>query len=247
MNNKIKDYWEGEADAYASVVEREIGGTKKAIWKREIKGFLQGRKNLEVLDIGCGPGFFALVLSEEGHRVTGIDITENMIKCARQNAQAAGVSCNLLTMDCQALSFDDESFDLLISRDITWTLDDPKKAYREWHRVLRPGGMLLIFDACWYLHLFDPELKRQYEENEKYVMKKYGRRIHQQVDQATGDELGKDLFMSDKKRPDWDIDYLTTLGFTKVYADTEFYKRIWNEKQMDINKMTPEFAIIAEK
>ena len=47
-------------------------------------------------------------------------------------------------MDSHQLSFDDNTFDLLINRNVTWTLYDPEQAYKEWYRVLKPGGRLLI-------------------------------------------------------------------------------------------------------
>lgn len=50
-------------------------------------------------------------------------------------------------MDAQALSYAEESFDVVLSRNLTWTLPEPEKAYREWFRVLKPGGWLLNFDA----------------------------------------------------------------------------------------------------
>ena len=92
--------------------------------------------------------------------MTGIDITENMIHEAKENVKAAGLSADLMTMDCHNLNFPDETFDMIICRNITWTLDDPQKAYKEWLRVLKKGGRLLVSDACWYLHLYDEERKR---------------------------------------------------------------------------------------
>mgnify|MGYP000482475991 FL=1 len=45
------------------------------------------------------------------------------------------------------LEYEDESFDVVITRNLTWTLPDVDKAYKEWHRVLRKGGVLLNYDA----------------------------------------------------------------------------------------------------
>lgn len=75
--------------------------------------------------------------------MTGIDITENMIHEAKENVKAAGLSADLMTMDCHNLNFPDETFDMVICRNITWTLDNPQKAYREWLRVLKK------VDAFW--------------------------------------------------------------------------------------------------
>lgn len=44
----------------------------------------------------------------------------------------------------------DGSFDVIVTRNLTWNLEEPQKAYQEWCRVLKKGGILLNFDAGWY-------------------------------------------------------------------------------------------------
>ena len=46
----------------------------------------------------------------------------------------------------------DNTFDMIVSRNVTWNLEHPDRAYYEWMRVLKPGGVLLNFDANWYHH-----------------------------------------------------------------------------------------------
>ena len=50
-------------------------------------------------------------------------------------------------MDAQNLEFEDDVFDVVISRNLTWNLKDPKRAYEEWCRVLKPGGVMINLDA----------------------------------------------------------------------------------------------------
>jgi len=57
-----------------------------------------------------------------------------------------------LEVDYENLDYEKESFDLVLSRNLTWTLTDAKKAYAEWFRVLKPGGILLNFDANYGTH-----------------------------------------------------------------------------------------------
>ena len=45
---------------------------------------------------------------------------------------------------------------MIVSRNVTWTLYDPIHAFKQWHHVLKPGGKLVIFDANWHLHQFEP-------------------------------------------------------------------------------------------
>ena len=139
QNDKIKEYWEGEAGIYSEGIKAELKSETAENWKNLILEYAPEKEHLEVLDVGCGPGFFEIMLGKEGHHVTGIDITENMIHEAKENVKAAGLSADLMTMDCHNLNFPDETFDMIICRNITWTLDDPQKAYKEWLRVLKKG------------------------------------------------------------------------------------------------------------
>lgn len=247
LNEKIKDYWEGEADVYSRGIQEELNGPARQAWKELIGEYLPAERNLKILDVGTGPGFFPIILGEEGHQVIGIDITENMIACAKENVKQWGQQAQLLTMDCQNLKFEDESFDAILCRNITWTLDDPKRAYREWFRVLKPGGSLLVFDACWYLHLFDESLGQKYKEREEQIRRKYGRGIHAHADEEKGRVLSKRLYLSDKLRPQWDLDCLLKLGFSKVFAKRDITDRVWDELGRELNGLTPEFLVGAQK
>ncbi len=93
-------------------------------WKNLILEYAPEKEHLEVLDVGCGPGFFEIMLGKEGHHVTGIDITENMIHEAKENVKAAGLSADLMTMDCHNLNFPDRHL-IWLSAEIShgrWTI-----------------------------------------------------------------------------------------------------------------------------
>lgn len=170
-----------------------------------------------------------------------------MISYAKENAKEAGVDAEFITMDCQTLEFPDNSFHLVVCRNITWTLDDPRKAYKEWLRVLKPGGRVLVFDACWYLHLFEEKLGELYQENEEHLKIKYNRVTHSHSDQAEEDALSKRLFMSDKIRPTWDLNYMLSIGFSKVFAELDITDRVWDEFAKDAYKISPQFLVGGEK
>ncbi len=247
INQRIKNYWEGEAEGYNEGIERELKDFHRKAWRKLVLEYAPPKQHLDILDIGTGPGFFPAILADENHKVTGIDLTENMIHFAKKNLQAEGKEAELLSMDCHHLTFQDNTFDLIICRNLTWTLDDPSLAYEEWMRVLRPGGRLLVFDACWYLHLFDEEKKKAYQMKEQEIKQKYGRKFHEHKDQKEGDEISKRLFMSDKLRPQWDLDKMLSMGFSKVFADRTINQRTCNEMEMELNSLTPAFLVGGEK
>ncbi|WP_347490634.1 class I SAM-dependent methyltransferase [Desulfoscipio sp. XC116] len=247
FNERIKTYWEGEAEGYSQGIERELRDFHRKAWKELILEYAPKKSELDILDIGTGPGFFPIILSEGNHRVTGIDLTENMIRFAKKNLEAEGCEATLLSMDCHNLAFEDNSFDLVICRNLTWTLDNPSRAYEEWLRVLRTGGRLLVFDACWYLHLFDEKKKKAYFEKEKEIKEKYGRKFHEHRNQAEGEELSKKLFMSDKVRPLWDLEKMLSMGFSKVFANCSIDKRTCNEMEIELHSLRPSFLVGGEK
>ena len=89
QNDKIKEYWEGEAGIYSEGIKAELKSETAENWKNLILEYAPEKEHLEVLDVGCGPGFFEIMLGKEGHHVTGIDITENMIHEAKEYVKAA--------------------------------------------------------------------------------------------------------------------------------------------------------------
>jgi arsenite methyltransferase len=103
-----------------------------------------------VLDIGCGAGVDSLVaahLVAAGGRVVGLDVTPAMIERARSN-QARLVLANLTFQvgDAEALPFPDQEFDAVISNGVFNLTLDKEKALSEAHRVLKPGGRLMMAD-----------------------------------------------------------------------------------------------------
>ena len=70
-------------------------------------------KSVRIIDIGCGTGRHAIELTKRGYNVTGVDLSEDQIKRAKEKAQEAGVTIDFQTQDARNLSFDGE-FDLAI-------------------------------------------------------------------------------------------------------------------------------------
>ena len=102
-----------------------------------------------VLEVGCGPGRLSILLAHRhGLRVTGLDLDPEMIELARTNAARAsdGGGPSFVVGNVSALSFPDESIDLVVSTLSMHHWTDVRAALSEIGRVLRPNGRALVWD-----------------------------------------------------------------------------------------------------
>jgi ubiquinone/menaquinone biosynthesis C-methylase UbiE len=98
-----------------------------------------------VLEVAIGSGR-NLPSYPRGIRLTGIDLSENMLTIARRRAAALGREVDLEQADAQALPFPDATFDTVVCTFSLCSIPDDRKAVAEMKRVLRPGGKLLLID-----------------------------------------------------------------------------------------------------
>ena len=99
-----------------------------------------------ILDVGCGTGVLACKLAKGNCRVFGIDASESMLTIATRNRQEEQVACDFRKAPADAIPFDDEYFDMVVSNGSLHDWENPVGALQEMHRVLKPGGRALIND-----------------------------------------------------------------------------------------------------
>ena len=164
LKNEIHDYWTNRARGYSEYNQQEMADARRTMWRDKLLSLLREAfperepGEIKILDVGTGPGFFAILLAEAGYQVTAIDYTEEMLREAQQNAGGLAKCITWKTGDAQALDVESNSFDAIVTRNVTWNLPRPDLAYKEWLRVLKPGGVLYNFDADWYGHLYNEDL-----------------------------------------------------------------------------------------
>ena len=95
-----------------------------------------------VLDVACGTGVVAVTAARLGARVTGLDLTPELLERARENAALAKVSIDFHEGDVEKLPFDDSEFDVVLSQYGHMFAPRPDVAIAEMLRVLRPGGTI---------------------------------------------------------------------------------------------------------
>ena len=119
-------------------------------WRRKAIEALGKYRPQEVLDIATGTGDLAIMNARCNHprHITGADISEGMMEVARRKVEKAGLSdvISFRREDCTCMSFADGSFDAVTSSYGVRNFTDLDAGLREMHRVLRPGGHLLIVE-----------------------------------------------------------------------------------------------------
>ena len=247
-----REYWTGRAAGYSAVNQVELSTVQRKKWKqciqKELAKHFSDRtvSSLSVLEVGTGPGFFAILLTELGCAVTAIDLTPAMLFEAIKNAGSLVGTIRFLEMNAEALGFFDDSFDLVISRYLTWNLPHPETAYAEWVRVLKPGGLLLNFDANWYSYLFDESAKAAFQTDRANTAKTgiKDENIGENFDVM--EEIARRVPLSRVRRPSWDWEVLSRLGCS-VSTDEKIWETVWSEDEKINFASTPLFLIRAVK
>ncbi len=110
---------------------------------------LAKKRDLRLLDVGCGGGQSAIRLKKmyPHIQITGIDLSTDQIARAQKRAKKSGHEIHFEVADAQDLQFPDDSFDIVYSFGSAKHWPDPLKGFGECWRVLKPGGELLIADA----------------------------------------------------------------------------------------------------
>jgi SAM-dependent methyltransferase len=130
-----------------NVAEAEFTeGERYEAWRAALDAVVQV-PDLQILDVGTGPGIFACLYARMGHRCVGLDFSNRMLAEATKRAEQLQVTCEFVFGDAESLPFDAARFDVVSSRHLLFNLPRPGLALREWFRVLKPGGrMVLIGD-----------------------------------------------------------------------------------------------------
>lgn len=253
LKEEIHAYWTQRAEGYSEYNQQEMADARRSMWKNKLLSLLEENfpgknpEELKVLDVGTGPGFFALLLAEAGYQVTAADVTEEMLKEAKKNTGVFAEKITWKLSDAQKLELGDCEFDAVFSRNVTWNLENPGQAYEEWVRVLKSGGLLCNFDADWYGHLYDEEKRSGYEKDRQRVEEKNLEDYYTGTDIERMEAIARQVPLSRQKRPQWDVEALKNAGLTEVSCDTEVWKQVWTEEEIANNGSTPIFLLSGKK
>jgi len=105
------------------------------------------KKNIKILELGCGTGNNVKFISELGYDVYGIDASQSACEIANNFIKENNLKATILESKFNNLPFDDNNFDMIIDREAMYcgTLNDIKESWLEANRVLKNGGVIISF------------------------------------------------------------------------------------------------------
>ena len=128
------------------------GGTGSMFPDESLVRLFRGRfvnipRGGRVLDVGFGTGNNLVMVAESGYEAHGLEVAEECLAAARRLAESAGVSLTLGLLDGTKLPYPDAHFDVVLSWNAVYyhgARSTVAEALADFHRVLRPGGVLLL-------------------------------------------------------------------------------------------------------
>ncbi len=135
-----------KAPEYDAWYQTKRGALVDALETECAFSLFQPKPGMHILDAGCGTGNFSLKMAAMGASVHGVDLSVPMIAYAREKKEMSGDGGRLRfdVMDLYHLAFEDNTFDAVVSMAAFEFIHDDLKVLREFMRVVKPGGMILV-------------------------------------------------------------------------------------------------------
>ncbi|HLA15756.1 MAG TPA: methyltransferase domain-containing protein [Candidatus Limnocylindrales bacterium] len=153
IRETITATWDAGAGTYDDHLRHGILHEDEGVaWSRLATAIFGDPRRTEVpikrvLDVGTGTGLMALLAAELGHDVTGLDASEGMLDRARRKARDLHLDVRWDIGDAEDPPYAPGTFDILVSRHVTWTLLHPAETFERWSTLVRPGGLIVILDG----------------------------------------------------------------------------------------------------
>jgi ubiquinone/menaquinone biosynthesis C-methylase UbiE len=137
-------YFDNEANQYDQWYQTKMGAFVDRVETNLALTMFPVRTGMTLLDAGCGTGNFSMKLAEAKAKVTGVDISREMLRIAVEKSSQSGYDIIFQEVDLHKLPFTDDSFDGVISMAALEFIKVTEPVMDELYRVLKPGGHLLV-------------------------------------------------------------------------------------------------------
>ena len=135
-----ESYWSTYATVYDDGVDYVVG---RALRMAVAEKLSHERNRGEVLECGCGTGFYTRVIAAHAQRVTATDVADEMLGVASHEL-ASCKNVFFQKIEAEKISFPSKTFDTVLQANLVNTVKDPLKVLREGYRVLKSGGLLIV-------------------------------------------------------------------------------------------------------
>lgn len=161
--HKKEGYWSKYAHSYDDYAEYVVG---KALRQELLRKLSEERELGEVIEFGCGTGYFTKAITGNARHVVATDLSDEMLEAARlQLGELQNVTIE--KADCESTSFPSGRFDTVFMANVLHVIEAPHKALRESWRILKDGGVIIIVSNTDY----DMNWLEKMQLGIKYLMK----------------------------------------------------------------------------
>lgn len=138
-------FWNGVADSYAKSPIKDKESYEYTLGR--IKSYLSN--NDQVLEVGCGTGSTALLLAPTVAQITASDLSNNMIRIAKQKASSQSVqNVRFITSDLFGSTLNQGPYDAVLALNLIHLIEDTQEAMRRISLLLKPGGLFVSKTVC---------------------------------------------------------------------------------------------------
>ncbi|MEI5678251.1 methyltransferase domain-containing protein [Mesorhizobium sp. CGMCC 1.15528] len=255
LRDEIKAYWSARAATFDLSPGHEIfSEDEREAWHELVLKHLGDGAGRSALDLASGTGVVSHLLDDLGYRVTGLDWAEPMLERAKAKVGQRQRSISFRLGDAENTMENDNAYDVIVNRHLVWTLVDPKAAFAEWMRVLKPGGRLLIIDGDFVnVGLAEKLLKGLADRLQKIGLLKPDPLHAPKELMAAHNSIVSRVYFSDGARAEAVAAMLRETGFERIIVDTDLrtihrtQAKHWNVLKGLARGIQHRYAICAEK
>lgn len=143
----MADDWDAEAERFDQEPDHGLlAPDVREAWRSLLRDALPSQSS--VLDLGCGTGSLSVLLAEQGHEVTAVDLSPRMLEQAQRKAQRHGVAVHFLLGDASSPPVEPH-FEAVLARHLVWALPDPSLALDRWLWLMNSQGVLALIEGLW--------------------------------------------------------------------------------------------------